>query len=66
VTKLFLMVLAIAGVSASMIQYRAAADRVWGMIDAVIFPAIWFAYLTLSRRVANTYPQDAGRAAALD
>jgi hypothetical protein len=65
VTKLFLMVLAIEGVGASMIQYRATADRAWGMIDALIFPAIWFAYLMLSRRVAHTYPIDAGHAPVL-
>jgi hypothetical protein len=66
VTKLFLTVLAIAGAGASMAQFHTPADRLWGVAEALIFPAIWFAYLTLSRRVANTYGRDAGYAPLLD
>jgi hypothetical protein len=54
-TKRFLIIYMIAGIAVAIL-----ADQGWQMlladaVSAVIFPAIWYAYLNRSRRIASTY-----------
>jgi hypothetical protein len=61
-TKRFLIVLLITGVVVSTVRYHTLEGRIWGMADALTFFSVWYAYLNLSKRVANTYPRHAGSA----
>ena len=61
-TKRFLIAFLIAGVVISIVRYHTFEDRMWGMVDASVFFSVWYAYLSRSRRVANTYPRHTGSA----
>jgi hypothetical protein len=61
-TKRFLIAFLMGGLLISIVRYHTLADRIWGVADALAFFLVWYAYLKLSRRVANTYPRQSGPA----
>jgi len=56
-TKVFLFALLLFETISALVSHRAMSDRAWGLADNLLFFFIWYSYLVLSKRVANTYPR---------
>lgn len=57
-TKRFFIACFVGGVVISAIRYGSSGDL--AALNVPILPVIWYVYLVLSRRVANTFPRSAG------
>jgi len=56
-TKAFLLALLLLETISALVSHRAMSDRAWGLADDLLFFFVWYSYLVLSKRVANTYPR---------
>jgi len=56
-TKRFLFALLLFETISALVSHRAMSDRAWGLADDLLFFFVWYSYLVLSKRVANTYPR---------
>lgn len=55
VTKSFLLSWLLFGVVSALLQHRSLANYSWEVAELFWF-CVWYSYLVLSKRVANTYP----------
>ncbi|HUA01855.1 MAG TPA: zinc ribbon domain-containing protein [Candidatus Aquilonibacter sp.] len=55
VTKRFLLAWLSFGTLSALLPHAPVADRAWGLADALLWFFVWYSYLVLSKRVANTY-----------
>jgi Protein of unknown function (DUF2569) len=55
VAKRFLLAWLLLGTISALLPGASVADRAWGLANALFWFAIWYSYLVLSKRVANTY-----------
>jgi len=55
VAKRFLLAWLLLGTISALFPGASVADRAWGLANALFWFAIWYSYLVLSKRVANTY-----------
>lgn len=54
-TKRFLLAWLLFRTLSALIPDASVADRAWGLVVALFWFCVWYAYLVLSKRVANTF-----------